>query len=129
MGCDFFFCGEGVLESAVLILIFRGWKVDEIILFYQKIGTFWRGLTQRCARVSCSGARIPLPEAIALSLIKFTTAAVSVRKRQKCQKTSTKEGPDYCHPAGLVGGGRIFFRSNILSVYLCFDSSGIVPNH
>ena len=28
------------------------------------------------------------------------------------------EGPDYCHLAGLVDGGRILFRSDGLAIYM-----------
>ena len=30
-------------------------------------------------------------------------------KTQKCQKTPFLEGPDYCHPTGLVGGVEYFY--------------------
>ena len=62
------------------------------------------------------------PDAIALGPIKSTTATLSVSKRQKCQKIPTFEGPDYCHPAGLVNGVRIFFKFNRLLAYGYFDA-------
>ena len=52
------------------------------------------------------------PGAIVLGQIKSTTATLLVRKREKHQKTPSIEGPDYRHPAGLVSGGRILFRSD-----------------
>ena len=39
----------------------------------------------------------------------------------KCQKIPTIEEPDHCHPAGLVGGGRIIVRFNRLTVNGYFD--------
>ena len=50
------------------------------------------------------GARSLSPRAIALGLGKSTTAMLFTVKTQKCQKTPFLEGPDYCHPTGLVGG-------------------------
>ena len=68
--------------------------------------------------------RIPSPRIIALGPIRFTTATLSVREKRKCQKNPTIEGLDLTfHPANLVDGGRIFFRSNIGYRYMAhFDA-------
>ena len=40
----------------------------------------------------------PAPEAIALCPINSRTATLSIRTKQKCLKTPTIEGHDYCQP-------------------------------
>ena len=51
----------------------------------------------------CSKTRTFSPGAIFLGSIKSIADTPSGRKKQKCQKTPIIEGPDYCHPTGLVG--------------------------
>ena len=83
----------------MIIIIFRGGKAEGITLLYHKLEHLWRGPTQKWVQVLYFGARTPSPGAIALGPVKSTTVTLSVRKRKKCQKFITIQGPYYCHLA------------------------------